>query len=526
MRTQLTKITLAAGFAFALAFTLNGCGNNDLFGDGGTKMCGGVEYNTSEFNCIGGELAGKCMGVDYYPAYQTCNNGVIEDKNPSSSSGKGGSSSSVKASSSSLGDIGTSSSSETISSSSSEETVSSSSIDVNSWYNQNPSATVFTINTADELAGFAQLVNGGNTFASKTVKLGKDIILNDTTGWKDWVTSPPVNSWTPIGTSSSSNFGGIFDGSGHIVGGVYINATTDNRGLFGYISATGIVKNVGLVASYLKGGNNVGGLIGYSNGGTITNSYSTSIVRGASYVGGLVGYNNTGSTVSNSYSVGAVNGTGNNVGGLAGYNREGMITNSHSTGAVNGTNEVGGLLGKNYGRSSTVSNSYSTGAVNGTGNNVGGLVGDNELEVTVSNSYSTSKVTGGNNVGGLVGRNYFDTQISNSYATGAVNGASKIGGLVGYNEYIASIRNSYSIGSVTGTTNVGGLVGAKESHSGNIVSGSYYNTETSGQSDTGKGTGKTTEEMKERTTFTGWNFDDFWGIGSGKNSGYPYLLDL
>jgi hypothetical protein len=44
------------------------------------------------------------------------------------------------------------------------------------WYND--SQTEFTITTPEQLAGLAKLVEGGNDFYDKTIKLGADIMLN------------------------------------------------------------------------------------------------------------------------------------------------------------------------------------------------------------------------------------------------------------------------------------------------------------------------------------------------------------
>jgi hypothetical protein len=49
-------------------------------------LCGEKEYDSGVYRCESGELIGKCKGVDFYPAYQVCNDGVIQDKNPPSSS--------------------------------------------------------------------------------------------------------------------------------------------------------------------------------------------------------------------------------------------------------------------------------------------------------------------------------------------------------------------------------------------------------------------------------------------------------
>ena len=63
---------------------------------------------------------------------------------------------------------------------------------------------------------------------------------------------------------------------------------------------------------------------------------------------------------------------------------------------------------------------------------------------------------------------------------------------------------------------------------------SFYDNAISGQSDTGKGTGKTTAEMKKLATFTdtattglstSWDFNYIWDIDTSGtiNDGYPYL---
>ena len=65
------------------------------------------------------------------------------------------------------------------------------------WYSDQKSE--FTLQTPGELRGFAQLVNGGNDFSGRTVKLGADIdVSNDT--------------WTPIASTSKTPFKGTFDG--------------------------------------------------------------------------------------------------------------------------------------------------------------------------------------------------------------------------------------------------------------------------------------------------------------------------
>jgi hypothetical protein len=197
--------------------------------------------------------------------------------------------------------------------------------------------------------------------------------------------------------------------------------------------------------------------------------------------------------------VGVVNVTviGNDyAGGLVGHS-DGTVTHCYSTGSVTGEEHVGSLVGHN---GAIVSNSHSSGNVTGD-SRVGGLVGWNQA--TLSNSYSSCTVTGNTSVGGLVGDNwYYECTLSNSYSTGSVTGRSRVGGLVGVN-YYGSVSNSYSTGSVAGSTGVGGLVGYNTA----TVSNSFWNVETSGQSNSAGGTGKTTTEMKILATFSGagWN---------------------
>ncbi|MCK4639941.1 MAG: T9SS type A sorting domain-containing protein [Candidatus Marinimicrobia bacterium] len=172
------------------------------------------------------------------------------------------------------------------------------------------------------------------------------------------------------------------------------------------------------------------------------------------------------------------------------------------------------------------------------GNYVGGLVGYNNSFSTVGNSYATGSVTGEFYVGGLVGYNSYST-VSNSYATSSVTGTGIfVGGLVGYNEG-GTVGKSYATGSVTGDAQVGGLVGFNDD---GTVENSFWDTETSGQSSSAGGTGKTTAEMKNVATFTDlstvglvspWDFvgnpyddtgyDNYWDVDGSINDGYPFL---
>ena len=78
-----------------------------------------------------------------------------------------------------------------------------------SWYNDTD--TEFVLTTAEQLAGLAKLVDGGNTFAGKTIKLGKDIDL-----YAEKENGERV-SFNPIGYGYDIVFKGTFDGQDHII---------------------------------------------------------------------------------------------------------------------------------------------------------------------------------------------------------------------------------------------------------------------------------------------------------------------
>ncbi len=156
---------------------------------------------------------------------------------------------------------------------------------------------------------------------------------------------------------------------------------------------------------------------------------------------------------------------------------------------MTGSDYVGGLIGWNTG---TVSDCYSTGSVTSYGECAGGLVGCGETGDTVSNSYSTCDVTGYSHVGGLIG------------------------------QHPGQVSNSYSIGSVTGNQHVGGLVGA---NIGGTVTNSFWDTETSGQSTSDGGTGTTTAEMQDISTFSGATWDVVAVANPGiRNTGYIWNI--
>ncbi len=116
------------------------------------------------------------------------------------------------------------------------------------WYEDaiaaDANATTFTVKTASDLAGLAKLVDGGNTFAGKTIHVdANEIDLS-------------AHYWNPIGNNGKP-FQGVFDGNGVTIRGMKImeTADADQQGLFAVLSATGTtaphpaIRNFSLVDS-------------------------------------------------------------------------------------------------------------------------------------------------------------------------------------------------------------------------------------------------------------------------------------
>jgi hypothetical protein len=304
-----------------------------------------------------------------------------------------------------------------------------------------------------------------------------------------------------------------------------VDVDIDSGDAWGVVGAfTGVLQEGTIKNSYssgsVNGSYNVGGLVGNFESSSINNCYSSGSVSGGSAIGGLAGYSYHSHIIS-SYSNANVVGTSERVGGLAGFNggyMGSLIANSSFLGNVQGTDSVGGIVG--YGDWVDIRFSYSSGNIEGR-DGVGGIVGIAGGEGAVS-SYSIGNVSGTNYVGGIVGDNYA-LNFSNSYAFGNVVGNSFVGGAFGYLGY-GTISNVYSKGSVSGSSDVGGFLGKKDEEGYTFVLNSFYDSETSGQSDNdGRGVPKTTAQMKDILTFSGATWDIEINTEDDLNDGYPFL---
>lgn len=148
-------------------------------------------------------------------------------------------------------------------------------------------------------------------------------------------------------------YSGTFDGNNKTVSGLYFNDNSTRIGLFGSSEADGNIKNVGVVDSYFKGNDFVGGVCG-RNDGTITNCYNAgnlTVIESSATIGGICGYNS--GTVTNCYNTGTVTATGQaaSVGGVCGCSIA-PISNCYNIGTVTATSsstDISDICGYNFG---------------------------------------------------------------------------------------------------------------------------------------------------------------------------------
>lgn len=227
---------------------------------------------------------------------------------------------------------------------------------------------VYEISNAGQLYWFAGLVNGTldgveqNTLANAVLTANitvnenlLDSLQYDTEGnvsnGSDFITWTPIADWMG---NRTTQYSGTFDGNNKTVSGLYFNGDSTCIGLFGSSESDGNIKNVGVVDSYFKGNDHVGGVCG-NNAGTITNCYNAgnlTAIESSATIGGICGYNN-GGTIANCYNTGTVTATGivASVGGVCGCSTE-LILNCYNIGTVTAASsgaDISGICGYNFG---------------------------------------------------------------------------------------------------------------------------------------------------------------------------------
>lgn len=272
------------------------------------------------------------------------------------------------------------------------------------------------IETVDDLLALAKATDAETL--GKNYRLKADLNLKDT----------PFNG---IG-SADQPFTGMFDGQGHTISHVTVNAPEgENAGFFNVIKGA-TIRDLKLVDVEITGKANVGGLAGSAQVQLDSDDLSKNV---ANLIGGC--------SVS-----GTVTGT-KNVGGLVGLNEgktdpktlfsiASAVDKCAASVTVNGKEMTGGLVGKSGG---TITKSSSGGTVKGD-TTTGGLVGDSSGDIY--DSHTSCTVAGSSHTGGFVG--FSDGAVKNCYSIGGVSGTDYTGGFAGV---ISRAENVVGAGQVT-----------------------------------------------------------------------------
>ncbi|MBQ7247082.1 MAG: hypothetical protein IJS22_03210, partial [Lachnospiraceae bacterium] len=200
-------------------------------------------------------------------------------------------------------------------------------------------------------------------------------------------------------------FAGTFDGQGHTISGLYLNASASNQGLFAKTGSDAVIKDLYLKNSYLnvsgKSYTSLGSIAGVAEGGTFEKVFSNAFVMGGcNRVGGLIGatqYHPI--TMRECAFAGSarINDQASYLGGLIGQTQDGgKIENCMNIGEVYhtfsgtlNTAAVGGFIGSVQGEAVSISDSVNhSDAQYTSGNYIGLIVGLNQSTVTMTNCHS------------------------------------------------------------------------------------------------------------------------------------------
>ena len=410
-----------------------------------------------------------------------------------------------------------------------------------STFSQNGKA--FTV-----IRSYEDMAQISNTTAAQNFVLGADVVAggsktdNEGVGYlpSDYATAysgtldglgHAITYLWVIQNAGSATYGGLFS---HTDGATIRNlrmSTIMNGGTAGLIAGVAnntYIQNVSVDGSIY--GKVVGGLVAVGDNVTIDNSSANISLRSTAGVGGGLAASLTNSNVFNSYATTHISGAGT-LGGLVGKAIGSNFTNVRSFGDIetDSSSAFGGLIGSLSG--SSIHNAYSTVSItNNLGSDVGGLVGVSSNS-TLLNAYSAGAVSGVDRVGGLVGSDNGST-FTNVFSTSSVDGQSTVGGLIG-KATGTTVQNAYASGPVSGNV-AGGFAGQADSSAfqytysngrvtgsslggylakgtGNNVVDSYWDLGSSGQASSIAGVGKTTEQMRSSSTFSGWSLSDLGG---------------
>ncbi|HAE88809.1 MAG TPA: hypothetical protein DCG79_02940, partial [Clostridiales bacterium] len=307
------------------------------------------------------------------------------------------------------------------------------------------------------------------------------------------------------------------------------DATTGNHvgGIVGYVYKNGTVINAcvnkGNISTAVRTTPNnngytyheayAGGIVGFSINGTLTikNCVNYGNISSATGVAGIVAYaTGENSVITGCFNKGTItsNPTWNGstpsdckCGGIAGMTYADITHCGNEGNIVAHGSNVGGIVSFVYGADYEVSCCYNTGNISGATYGVGGIVAQGSY-VPVTNCYNAGNITINTTSGNIAG---IITSVYNSTTSYVFN----------YGRLIENVSYSYKArGAIVATTGNGAAVNHAYYLNTGYGRGIGWNSNKSGPEAGCSSTALTAEQMRNQSSFAGWDFDNVWYMGA------------
>lgn len=274
------------------------------------------------------------------------------------------------------------------------------SVSTENWPGQYPDVVwedgVYKLYTVAGLSALSNAVCAGNTFEGAEIWLMNDLAR--------------IGRLRAIGTPEAM-FQGTFDGRGYALEGLQIKGDNGFQGLFGFVGASGRVRNLTLSGAFVMGGRYTGGVAAYS-AGVVENC----LLVGGSHVTGMA---------KSRFSVAT--------GGIVGCSTGDVLRCAAMDATIAGHYNVGGIAGSLHA---------------------------GELALCMNAARVVSRARDEAALGGVVGAMHTGCAVRACLHLGEVvgNAARCVGGIVG-SAYSGLVKQSFSLGEVVAEAYAGAIVG-------------------------------------------------------------------
>ena len=277
---------------------------------------------------------------------------------------------------------------------------------------------------------------------------------------------------------NSDIFEGDFDGNNHIITGLNMNRTDENAVALFSVVRDGKISNLKIRNSNINGNCFVSSISAISLNEAFENINNDADIELYTVGGGITAVANNNTVISKSFNRGNITQNG--------YNENDKYYPGYIGGISGVVNESSINLSFNSGNIKSINNDNSP--------NAGGIAGA-LIKSNINNSYNVGNVSSGFCCGGIAGEIFNTADIHNVYNTGVVSANSSwkgdIAGLIDVQKI--AIDNVYALESEIDSL---GSIVEIEDELNSVVNISR----------------KTIDEMKEKDTYAGFDFDNIWTI--------------